>query len=304
MSFFRSQFLNGRSGGMPGMQAQAPESPQDLLGRIPSTVMPYLRPYVQRGEHAASNVEPLYEHMGEVSRYNPFAGYEDLYQNQFPQEYGRMASNPTDFLKQIESTYRPSAGYQYKENQLRRAAGAEAAAGGIRGTPYAQGQLNEQLSGILGQDMQQYLSNVLGIQGQGLSAKERQLAGRERFRDMLMHGAERGLNRQLDVLGQRAGMRTGREALGFHGAQDLANILGTNLSERAYTQQRGLERAEDRAMLERRNQEAREDMRRTERGNRSRDWLGLATSLGGAALSGMGGGGGGNFLGSLFGGRR
>ena len=147
-------------------------------------------------------MSPIYERL--INEYRPGA---------FPQ-YGQMAEDPQDFLRQIESGYTPSEGYQYKQNKILQAMRNAAASGGRAGTMLDQEGQGDAVRGLLGEDMQQYLNNVLGIQGGGLSGLERLLGGRERGITGLAGSREREAQR------------------GFEASSGLANILSQNLSER------------------------------------------------------------------------
>ncbi len=146
------------------------EDPMQYLNQIPQQTGQYLNPYIQQGQQAGSAAQG---------------------------QYGQMAQNPMDFLNQIMAGYKPSQGYQYKQGVMGRDMANTAASGGFRGTNEDQRQRGELINALMGQDMQQYLQNVLGIQGTGLQGQEL--------------GAGRG----------------------FQASGDMANITGTNLSERA-----------------------------------------------------------------------
>lgn len=160
-------------------------SPEHYLNQVPGVAKENLSPYVERG-NAASNIAQG--------------------------QYNRMSQNPMDVLNEILSSYNESPGYQYQQGVMGRELGNTAAAGGFAGTEEDQRQRGELVRSLLGQDMQQYLQNVLGIQGTGLQ------------------GQENTMNR------------------GFNASGDLANILGSNLGHRAdlsmqQTQQRDKNKA-------------------------------------------------------------
>ena len=147
----------------------------------------------------------------------------NMYKNEFPSEYSDMASNPTDFLNKIYSSYKPSTGYQYKENKLTSAARNSAASGGFAGNRYDQGNQAELVNGILGEDMQQYLANILGIQGSGLSGRERQLEGRAKGLGLR---ADTGYRAANDLATGLSNNYLGQAGLAFQGQNQLnANNL-------------------------------------------------------------------------------
>jgi hypothetical protein len=119
-----------------------------------------------------------------------------------------MASNPLDYVNEIMRGYEPSRGYQYKQGQMSQAMRNSANAGGFTGTQFDQQNQAENVRDMLGEDMQQFLANILGTQQNGLSGLERMMGGRERT-------MENTANR------------------GFNAASDLTNILGSNLGQQA-----------------------------------------------------------------------
>lgn len=177
MGFFKSLFGGKRrsGGGGGGTYAFDPgPNPASMampyLDQIPGTVKPYLDPYVQEGRTAGEALNPI---------------------------YGRMSQDPTAFLNELMGKYTPSTGYKFKENEMLRAAQNSAAQGGYAGTRNAQMEQSDLVRGLLGQDMQEFLTNLLGIQGRGIAGQEQ---------------------------------RVGR---GFDASTDLANILGSNLGQKA-----------------------------------------------------------------------
>lgn len=113
--------------------------------RAENTMRQYADPYIQRGNEQ-------YEGLSNV--------------------YSQMGQDPAAFLESIMSSYQPSSGYQLALDEATQAASAAAAAGGYRGTPedtMRQGALAQRL---MGDDMQQYIQNVLGIQGRGLGGQQ------------------------------------------------------------------------------------------------------------------------------------
>jgi hypothetical protein len=109
--------------------------------------------------------------------YNPFISQGAAANQQLTPQYQQMAMNPFQQYNEALSQYQPSAGYQYKQNQLQNAAHNTAAAGGYLGTQGDVDQRNQALSGLLGEDMQQFLANIFGIKGAGMQGLEGQ-AGR------------------------------------------------------------------------------------------------------------------------------
>lgn len=161
MGFFDSIFGGGD---MEDPSAAA----SSYFEQIPGRVTPYYQPFIDSGKQAADVANPI---------------------------YGRMAQDPSEFLNAIMRNYSPSEGYKFKEKNLTQAAQNAAAQGGYAGTPYSQLEQTDLVNGLLGGDMQQFLQNILGIQGGGLQGQEN---------------------------------RIGR---GYEASGGLANILGGNLAQ-------------------------------------------------------------------------
>ena len=168
----------------------------DYLNQIPGMARSYLNPYTEEGRKAYNSLLDQYSN---TSTTNP---------NQFPAEYSQMGRDPGAFMNNLMKGYEPSRGYNYKQNQMLGAARNSAASGGFAGTQYDQANQAETIKDLLGSDMAEYLTNVMNIQKSGLEGEERRLAGRERT---------------LSGEAGRGGMT----------AHDLANILGSNLSQQA-----------------------------------------------------------------------
>lgn len=109
------------------------------------------------------------------SAYNPFIQQGQRAESQLFPQYSQMAGNPTDFYNNILKQYQPSAGYQYQEDKLNKAAGNTAAAGGFAGTDEDVRGRSEMLQQLMGGDMQRFLENILGIQGRGMQGLEQRV---------------------------------------------------------------------------------------------------------------------------------
>ena len=181
------------------------------LNQIPGMAGGYLNPYTEEGRKAYNSLLDQYSNTSTTN------------QNQFPAEYSQMSRDPNAFVNNLMKGYEPSRGYNYKQNQMLGAARNSAASGGFAGTQYDQANQAETIKDLLGSDMAEYLTNVMNIQKSGLEGEERRLAGRERT-------------------------LSGEAGRGGMAAHDLANILGSNLSQQAglrfqQERQRRLDRA-------------------------------------------------------------
>jgi hypothetical protein len=250
---------NGLFGG--GGRGNPVNGAMDYLNQIPNVAAQNLEPYRQAGPGGNSLASSAYGQMHNLYRDLP-----DLYQNNFPQEYGQMAQNPVDFLNRIQQSYTPSEGYKYREKRLIDEGRSNAAAAGLSGTMGSREVEGNMLNGILSQDMQQYLQNILGIQSSGLSGQERQLAGRERRQQF-------GAAGQGEALGRSGAMGENIYNKGYDAAADIANILGSNLGQQGNYAFQG----------------QRQQMANRE--NRRRNMFDLLGNVGGMAMGGFGGGG-------------
>lgn len=115
------------------------------LNQIPGVGHEYYDPYIQKGQEAGGMLS---------------------------EQFQKLMKDPSAFISALQEGYEPSKGYQFKKEQLSRELGNTAAAGGIAGTPYHQEQQGELVSGLLSEDMQQFLQNVLGAYGMGVQGEE------------------------------------------------------------------------------------------------------------------------------------
>lgn len=130
--------------------------------------------------------------------YNPFLQYgneaADILRNQF----SNMAQNPEDLYNKILGGYQQSEGFKQSRDEALQAAQNSAAASGRRGTPgdlLDQGKLAASLQSA---DMQNYLRNILGIQGTGLQGAQNLYAGGQNAANALggIYGTQAGMASQ------------------------------------------------------------------------------------------------------------
>lgn len=148
--------MNGRNFLPNGDNNQMPESwknsffgghhksANDYIDEIPGTVKPYLDPYIGAGGDAYNKMHPVYD---------------------------QMTSDPVAFLEAIMKGYAPSRGFQLQKDQMLKAAGNSAAAGGVRGNISDIGNEARISDMLMGKDMQDWLGNILGIQKSGLEGE-------------------------------------------------------------------------------------------------------------------------------------
>lgn len=104
--------------------------------------------------------------------YNPYMQQGQAAYGQLSNQYNNMSQDPAAYLQNIMKGYQPSQGYQFKQNQMLKAAGNSAAAGGTKGNI---GDIQNQAhltDTLMGDDMQQWLQNVMGIQGAGMQGQQ------------------------------------------------------------------------------------------------------------------------------------
>lgn len=219
--------------------------------------------------HAAAQraqADKFLEQVPGVARggYDPYIQQGNTAQGLATEQYNRMTTNPMDYINQITEGYKPSTGYNFREKRALEAARNSAAQGGLSGTQVDQGAQSELVNGLLGQDMQEWLNNVLGVQGAGLSGQQ--------------HLSDRGYN----------------------ASQNLTDILANALSERAGIATDRAVGLENKAMQHERD---RADAGRSMRQGIGSVAGQGAGALAGLIGGGMGGGAGSmGDLGSLFGG--
>lgn len=136
--------------GMGGQQAEAEARMAQndalrLLSEIPQFGKTGYGPVIEKGQRATDITSPIFR---------------------------ERAQNPIEFLNAIQRAYSPSEGYKFKESEMLRAAQNSAAQGGFAGTPQSQKEQAELVRALLGEDMQQFLGNVLNIQQGGLEPLE------------------------------------------------------------------------------------------------------------------------------------
>ncbi len=114
--------------------------------------MPYLnqaqemyKPYVEQGQNAYGQLNPA---------------------------YSQMINDPGAYLQNLMQGYQQSKGYQLNRDEALRGASATAAAGGRRGTPQDMENQAKIADILSGQDMQQWLQNVMGLNKQGLQGQQ------------------------------------------------------------------------------------------------------------------------------------
>lgn len=124
------------SGG-PGIAKEA----NKYLNQIPGAMQPYYQPYMSAGQNALGQL------MG---------------------QYGQLTGSTGDVYNKLASGYQESPGFQTALKQALGAAGNQAAAGGMSGTPQAQLQSADVAGTLAQKDFGDYMSRMMGLYGTGL----------------------------------------------------------------------------------------------------------------------------------------
>ena len=133
-----------------GKQRSPMDAANQYLNQIPGVGHEGYDPYVNAGLDASGRTKSAYESLME---------------------------DPSGFIDNIMKNYKTSEGYNFQKDLLTKELGNTAAAGGIAGTPLDQLNQGQAIQGLLSNDMQQYLQNVLGRYDTGLKGEEG-IAGR------------------------------------------------------------------------------------------------------------------------------
>jgi hypothetical protein len=205
------------------------------LEQVPQVASQHLAPYANEPQqYTPGYMNDLYQNM-----YNEYLPYqrapENFYYNEFPKEYNQMGSNPQAFLDKMQRGYTPSEGYQYKQRKMLDAMRNSAASGGFAGTRTDQEAQANTVRGLLGEDQQQYLQNLFGLQGAGLGGLERMISGRERGRVREDEIRQREREGRTLALRERALGEQQRESeranRAFQAAEGMAGVGTANLGQ-------------------------------------------------------------------------
>lgn len=124
-----------------GKQKSPYDAASKIYGQIPGATEKYLSPYMQAGQSALGDL------MG---------------------QYGQLTGSTGDVYNKLAGGYQQSPGFQSALKQALGAAGNQAAAGGMTGTPMAQLQ-SADVAGTLSQnDFGDYMGRMMGLYNTGL----------------------------------------------------------------------------------------------------------------------------------------
>jgi len=114
------------------------------LNNLPDELKPYFQKYMNYGDSAYNAMNPV---------------------------LSEMTSDPTGYMDKLMASYVPSKSYQLQKDEMSKSAGNTAAAGGMRGSL---GDITNEAritDTLMGNDMQSWLKNVMGIQDTGLQGE-------------------------------------------------------------------------------------------------------------------------------------
>ena len=124
-----------------GKQKSPYDAASKIYGQIPGATEKYLSPYMTAGQSALGDL------MG---------------------QYGQLTGSTGDVYNRLAGGYQQSPGFQSALKQALGAAGNQAAAGGMTGTPQAQLQSADVAGTLAQKDFGDYMNRMMGLYGTGL----------------------------------------------------------------------------------------------------------------------------------------
>lgn len=126
------------------------------------------------GTNPADAAKPYFDQIApmEKENYNPYIQKGNQAYDATNPVLSQMSSDPAAFLEKLMRQYSSSRSYGLRNQEALTSAGNTAAAGGMRGSINDINNEAHISDSLLGDDMQQWLQNVLGIEGTGLSGEQ------------------------------------------------------------------------------------------------------------------------------------
>jgi hypothetical protein len=112
------------------------------FNQVPGTMSPFYEPYINAGNRALPNLENT---------------------------YNQMLSDPNAIISRLGAGYTKSPGYDWRLGQGEKAINQAQAAGGMAGSPQHQQLAGQYAENMAGDDYNNYLNQVLGLFGGGVS---------------------------------------------------------------------------------------------------------------------------------------
>ena len=178
MSMNSGDWLNAWSAGLLGGSQDPAKAANKELDKIPGMEKGYYDPFIQHGKSSYDVFNPV---------------------------TSQMTSDPAGFLEKMMQSYAPSRGFNLKKDQMLKAAGNSAAAGGMRGSLGDIENESHITDTLMGDDMQQWLQNVFGIQKEGLNSQQ--------------HLYDTGYDASKNLAGDLSNVMGTKGTLGFNSAQ-------------------------------------------------------------------------------------
>lgn len=139
------QGVGGMAAGLWGLGNNPADAAMGYSEQLPGTVTPYYQPYIDTG----------------------LLANEQLYS-----QFNQLINNPQSIYDMLAGGFEQSPGYNWQYNNAMNAANNAAAAGGMSGTPAHQQQASTLAAQLANQDYYNYLNNMSGLYGQGLSGMQ------------------------------------------------------------------------------------------------------------------------------------
>ncbi len=147
MQLYNSLFPNPADAGM------------GYLDQIDGKLNPLYSPWMSAGTQALGNMQTQ---AGQLTGGLPA----------LQEQYNNLMQNPGAMMKQFGAGFQQSPGYQFQVTQALGAANRAASAGGMLGSPQEQQQVGSVVNNLANQDFYNYLNNVKGLYGTGLSGNQ------------------------------------------------------------------------------------------------------------------------------------
>lgn len=176
--------------GLSSMFSQSPyEAAAKQMQNLKGEISPYLNPYINSGKNSMSTLE---------------------------QQYQQMLQNPQQLLASLGQGYQQSPGYQNQMDQSMSAIMSAMGAGGQLGGTAHQYQAGQMAGDIANQDYQNWLSQVLGLYGGGITGNQG-----------MMNQGYNAANSMSDYLSQNLANQAELAAMqGQNQQQGLGSLLG------------------------------------------------------------------------------
>ena len=180
--------------------------------------MSWLSDFFKGGKNPADAAMPYLDQIApmEHAAYDPYIQRGNEASNTLMPQFNQMSSDPAAFLESLMKNYQPSRGYQLQNDEMRRSAGNTAAAGGMRGSLNDISNEARISDTLMGNDMQQWLKNVLGIETAGQGG--------------LQHTSDQGFNATQGMTGDLSNVLGTQGTLAFQGQANQNKSLSDLLS--------------------------------------------------------------------------